>query len=86
MRPPNGGLERGVLRLLPALSWWPDAWSEGVLFDADRAFLDHPVERQGDVRSQFQIGQFSTLGDRLDDFRREKRQPYQARDVAIRAT
>jgi hypothetical protein len=55
----------------------------GSLFDSDRAFLHRPVERQVDVRRQFQIGQFSTLCDRLDDSRREKRQPYQARDVAI---
>jgi hypothetical protein len=35
------------------------------------------------MRSEFQIDQFSTLGDRLDDFRREKRQPDEASYVAI---
>jgi len=35
------------------------------------------------MRGEFQIGQFSTLGDRLDDFRREKRQPDEAGNVAI---
>ena len=35
------------------------------------------------MRGEFQIGQFSTLGDRLDDFRREKRQPDEAGHVAI---
>jgi hypothetical protein len=33
------------------------------------------------MRGEFQIGQFSTLGDRLDDFRREKRQPDEAGNI-----
>ena len=40
------------------------------LFEADRSLLDRPVQRQVDMRGEFQISQFSTLGDRLDDFRR----------------
>ena len=43
------------------------------LFEVDHSLLGRPVERQVDMRGEFQIGQFSTLGDRLDDFRREKR-------------
>ena len=35
------------------------------------------------MRGEFQIGQFSTLGDRFDDFRCEKRQPDEAGNVAI---
>jgi hypothetical protein len=35
------------------------------------------------MRGEFQVGQCSTLCDRLDDFGREKRQPDQAGDVAI---
>ena len=35
------------------------------------------------MRGEFQIGQFSTLGGGLDDFRREKRQPDEAGYVAI---
>ena len=38
------------------------------LFEADRSLLDRPVQRQVDMRGEFQIGQFSTLGGRLDDF------------------
>ena len=53
------------------------------LFEADRSLLDRPVQRQVDMRGEFQIGQFSTLGGRLDDFRREKRQPDEAGYVAI---
>ena len=45
--------------------------------------LDCPVQRQVDMRGEFQIGQFSALGDRLDDFRREKRQSDEAGNVAI---
>ena len=55
----------------------------GDLFEADHSLLHRPVEREVDMRGEFQIGQFSTLGDRFDDFRREKRQPDQAGDVAI---
>ncbi len=53
------------------------------LFEADHSLLGRPVQRQVDMRGEFQIGQFSTLGDRLDDFRREKRQPDEAGNVAI---
>ena len=53
------------------------------LFEADHSLLGRPVQRQVDMRGEFQFGQFSTLGDRLDDFRREKRQPDEAGDVAI---
>jgi hypothetical protein len=53
------------------------------LFETDRLLLGRPVQRQVDMRGEFQIGQFSTLGDRFDDFRREKRQPDEARHVAI---
>ena len=51
--------------------------------EADHSLLGRPVQRQVDMRGEFQIGQFSTLGDRLDDFRREKRQADEAGDVAI---
>lgn len=54
----------------------------GRLFDSDHSLLGRPVEGQVDVRRQFQIGQFSALGDLLDNFRREKRQPYQALPIA----
>ena len=54
------------------------------LFEANHSPLGGPVEREVDMRSEFQIGQFSTLGDRLDDFGREKREPDKAGDVAIR--
>ena len=57
-------------------------WRIG-LFEADHSLLGRPVQRQVDMWGEFQIGQFSTLGDRLDDFRREKRQPDEAGDVAI---
>lgn len=40
------------------------------LFEADHSLLGRPVQRQVD-------------GDRLDDFRREKRQPDEAGNVAI---
>jgi len=53
------------------------------LLEADHSLLGRPVQRQVDMRGEFQIGQFSTLGDRLDDFRREKRQPDEAGNVAI---
>jgi hypothetical protein len=53
------------------------------LFEADRSILGRPVQRKVDMWGEFQIGQFSTLGDCLDDFRREKRQRDQAGDVAI---
>ena len=53
------------------------------LFEADHSLLGRPVQRQVDMRGEFQIGQFTTLGDRLDDFRREKRQPDEAGNVAI---
>src|ERR1700687_3506914 len=53
------------------------------LLDADTSLLSRPVHRQVDMRGEFQIAQFSTLGDRLDDFRREKRQPDEAGNVAI---
>ena len=53
------------------------------LFEADHLLLDCPVQRQVDMRGEFQIGQFSALGDRLDDFRREKRQSDEAGNVAI---
>ena len=53
------------------------------LLEADHSLLSRPVQRQADMRGEFQIGQFSTLGDRLDDFRREKRQPDEAGNVAI---
>ncbi len=60
------------------------------LFEADHSLLGRPVQRQFDMRGEFQIGQFSTLGDRLDDFGREKRQPDEAgswiaRPAALRA-
>ena len=35
------------------------------------------------MRGDFQIGRFSTLGDRFEDFRREKRQSDEAGNVAI---
>jgi len=54
-----------------------------VLLEADHSLLGRPVQRQVDMRGEFQIGQFSTLGDRLDDFRREKRQPDEASNVGI---
>ena len=38
------------------------------LFEADHSLLGHPVQRQVDMRGEFQIGQFSTLGDRLASF------------------
>ena len=53
------------------------------LFEANHPLLSGPVEREVNMRSEFQISQFSTLGDRLNDFGREKRQPDQAGDVAI---
>jgi hypothetical protein len=53
------------------------------LFEADYSLLGRPVQRQVDMRGEFQIGQFSTLGDRLDDFRRQKRKPDEAGNVAI---
>jgi hypothetical protein len=53
------------------------------LFEADHSLLGRPVQRQVDMRGEFQFGQFSTLGDRLDDFRREKRQPDEAGNLAI---
>ena len=42
------------------------------LFEADHSLRGRPVERKVDTRGEFQIGQFSTLGDRLDDFRRPR--------------
>ena len=54
-----------------------------VLLEADHSLLGRPVQRQVDMRGEFQIGQFSALGDRLDDFRREKRQPDEAGNVSI---
>ncbi len=56
------------------------------LFEADHLLLRGPVERQVDMRGEFQIGQFSALGDRLNDFGREERQPDQAGDVTISNT
>ena len=53
------------------------------LFEADHSLLGRPVQRQVDMRGEFQIDQFSTPGDRLDDFRREKRQPDEVGHVAI---
>jgi hypothetical protein len=35
------------------------------LFEADYSLLGRPVQRQVDMRCEFQIGQFSTLGDHL---------------------
>jgi hypothetical protein len=32
------------------------------LFEADHSLLGRPVERQVDMRGEFQVGQFSTLG------------------------
>jgi hypothetical protein len=60
----------------------PSDWSIG-LFEADHSLLGRPVERQVDMWGESQIGQFSTLGDCFDDFRREKRQPDEA---GMRAT
>lgn len=53
------------------------------LFEAGSTLLCGPIERQVDVRGEFQINESVALGDRLDDFRREKREPYQASDVAV---
>ena len=56
------------------------AWVEQLfsLFEANHSLLHRPVERQVNMRGEFKVGQCSTLGDRLDDLGREKRQSDQA--------
>ena len=44
--------------------------------------LHRPVQRQVNMRGEFQIRQCFTLGDRFDDLWREKRQPDQTGSVA----
>ena len=60
----------------------PMAGATGLL-EADHSLPRRAVERQVDMRGEFQFGHFSTFGDRLDDFGREKRESNQVGKVAI---
>jgi hypothetical protein len=57
--------------------------SESFYSRPNHSLPQRPVKRQVNVRGQFQISQCSTLGDRLDDFGCQKRQPDQAGYIAI---